>query len=105
MLTGHHNPFTLWEYLSQTPLIKLTYQHTLQEYWYKLIAEALQYLADIPPLYTQATITLYSYVVTISQKLYPAVIPQLSAHDLDSEIKGVSFCSPLSPSSPTDMVF
>lgn len=57
----------------------------VNEDWYKIIAEALRVLAEIPRLVDAQDLDFPAADVT--SQLYDAISPRLAAHDLDQEIK------------------
>jgi len=58
----------------------------VKEHWYKVIAEALRVLTEIPPLLL-ASNSSDDEMMTVARVLYDSVEPRLAAHDLDQEIK------------------
>lgn len=86
-----HDPVHIRQSLSKTLLPELC--QVVQEQWYKVIAEALRALAEVPRFfvlgYTSADDdeTKEKERKFVAGKLYTSIEPLLAAHDVDQEIK------------------
>jgi cullin-associated NEDD8-dissociated protein 1 len=58
----------------------------VDEDWYKVIAEALRVLMEVPHLMVLGSATKLE-MANVAQLLYTAILPRLAEHDLDQEIK------------------
>jgi len=81
--SDHHDASIVKDALSEILLPELC--RSVEEDWYKVIAEALRVLAEIPLLL--ATSTDKAERDQVASSLCSAILPRLAAHDLDQEIK------------------
>jgi cullin-associated NEDD8-dissociated protein 1 len=89
LASNTHNPADIRRCLTE-PFVQQLCAVVLQEQWYKVIAEALRVMSQIPRYYvtvppeeTEAS----ALTTFIAKELYVAIEPLLAAHDVDSEIK------------------
>jgi len=88
---SEHDPVDLKNALLETLLTELC--ASVQEDWYKIIAEALRVLAEVPPLLAKAWGSAddksgqKAEMDKVASSLYASIEPRLAAHDLDQEIK------------------
>ena len=88
---SEHDPVDLKNALLETLLTELC--ASVQEDWYKIIAEALRVLAEVPPLLAKAWGSTddksgqKAEMDKVASSLYASIEPRLAAHDLDQEIK------------------
>ena len=80
--SGAHDPTDLRNSLN---VILPSLCTAVQEDWYKIIAEALRVIAELPSLIDLEDLNYPTSNIT--QQLYSAISPRLAAHDLDQEIK------------------
>jgi len=91
LASNSHVPVHVRQSLRQTLLPELC--SAVQEQWYKVIAEALRALAEVPRFfvlgYTDSDddATKESERREVAAQLYTAIEPLLAAHDVDQEIK------------------
>lgn len=79
---GNHTPQLLRSVLSDEMSLRALC-NAAKEDWYKVIAEALHVLAEIPKLTENDS----AFGKSVSSELYESISPKLSAKDLDQEIK------------------
>ena len=77
LASDNHDPKDIRASLETTLLPQLC--EAVQEQWYKLIAEALRALAQVPRFFPDSA--------SVCDQLVNAVEPLLAAHDVDQEIK------------------
>ena len=90
MLAGHnHNPIHIRQCLTTQFLSNVC--QLLQEQWYKVIAEALRVISQVPKYfaigYDHEGADVDADRTAVASQLYTAVEPLLAAHDVDPEIK------------------
>mmetsp|Transcript_5949 Transcript_5949/g.17173 ORF Transcript_5949/g.17173 Transcript_5949/m.17173 type:complete len:1341 (-) Transcript_5949:574-4596(-) len=89
---GNHDPSDVRDALLDVLLLDLC--ASVNEDWYKVIAEALRVLSEVPRLLVAARSSKSSSAEDVKAEmdrvagaLYEAIEPRLAAHDLDQEIK------------------
>lgn len=94
MLASHdtHNPSHLRNSLSKTLLPELC--QAVNEQWYKVIAEALRALSEVPRIFVLGydpakddVAAMEAERTKVAKMLYTAIEPLVAAHDVDQEIK------------------
>jgi len=91
LASNSHDPVNVRESLRQTLLPELCM--AVQEQWYKVIAEALRALAQVPRFFVLGFTDADDEVAKeterkdVAGQLYTAIEPLLAAHDVDQEIK------------------
>ena len=84
--SGNHDPICVRKGLSSALLPQLC--ASVQEQWYKVIAEGLRALAAVPRFFVITTdASKKEETVAVAKQLYKSVEPLLAAHDVDQEIK------------------
>lgn len=81
---GRHDPSHLKDAL--LPILLSEICQCVNEDWYKVIAEALRVLMEVPRLMVQASAS-KEEMDEVAKSLYVAMEPRLAEHDLDQEIK------------------
>lgn len=94
---GKHNPAHIKAGLDKLLLGDLC--QAVKEHWYKVIAEALRVLTEVPRFYvtgfsgSEDEATKKAATTAVASSLYNAIEPLLSASDVDQEIKECSLSS------------
>lgn len=88
---GNHNPVELRKGLLTTILLDVC--TSVKEKWYKVIAEALRVLSQVPPIFvtgydgSEEAATRQSEMDQVATSVFDAIEPLLAKHDVDQEIK------------------
>ena len=84
--SGNHDPIFVRKALASGLLVELC--TSVQEQWYKVIAEGLRAIAAVPLFFAATTDSSNrEETIEVANKLYESVEPLLAAHDVDQEIK------------------
>ena len=83
----NHKPDSMKDCIIEDILPELC--KTLQENWYKITAESLQILTEIPSLVVNANASAEEKG-SVTKTLYEAIEPRLALHDSDQEVKETS---------------
>lgn len=91
LASDKHNPVFIKRSIYKTLLSDLCL--SVKEHWYKVIAEALRVLSEVPRYFltgydgTEDPAVRKKEVDDVATSIYDAIEPLLSAHDVDQEIK------------------
>ena len=91
LASDKHNPVFIKRSIYKTLLSDLCL--SVKEHWYKVIAEALRVLAEVPRYFltgydgTEDAAIKKQEMDSVATSIYEAIEPLLSAHDVDQEIK------------------